>query len=71
MAEILDFNDGRGKVANNDVREKNEALAQFVWSCGQCGNTTFQLVRGGGCRCAHCNLIISTKQHFDPAGKAD
>lgn len=68
MAEILNFNDGKGNVALNDVKEKNEALAAFVWTCGQCGNSTFQLVRGGQIRCAHCNLI-SDLCHWDPAGK--
>jgi hypothetical protein len=68
MAEVLDFNDGKGKVANPDVRAQNEALAAFVWTCGQCGNSTFQLVRDGSIRCAHCNLTSTNKRHFDPAG---
>lgn len=64
MAEILDFNDGRGKLSNEDVKAKNEALADFVWTCGQCGNSTFQLVRGGSIRCAHCNQTSATVGHF-------
>ncbi len=65
MAEILDFNDGRGKVSNDDTKATNEALAAFVFSCGKCGNTTFQLMRGGAIRCAHCNQVIGSKTHFD------
>lgn len=64
MAEILNFGDG--KVADPDVRAKNEELAAFVWTCGKCGNSTFQLIRGGGIRCAHCNLQ-STLMHWDPS----
>jgi DNA-directed RNA polymerase subunit RPC12/RpoP len=66
MAEILNFNDGRGNVIDPDVKAKNEALADYVWTCGQCGNSTFQLVRGGAIRCAHCNHVISAKRHFNP-----
>lgn len=69
MANILDFNDGKGKTSNPDVRAKNEALAAFVWTCGSCGNSTFQLVRGGDIRCAHCNTVSTSVRHFQPGGE--
>ena len=69
MAEVLNFNDGKGNVQNADAKATNEALAAFVWSCGQCGNSTFQLVRDGSIRCAHCNLTSTAKRHFDPNGE--
>lgn len=69
MAEILNFNDGRGNIANADLKAKNEGLADFVWSCGGCGNTTFQLVRGGAIRCAHCNLHSPSLGHYDRTPK--
>lgn len=68
MAEILDFNDGKGRLQNPDVAAKNEALANYVWTCGKCGNSTFQLVRGGTIRCAHCNEVSTKKSHFDADG---
>jgi len=65
MAEILDFVDGKGKTENPDLVAQNEALADFVWTCGKCGNSTFQLVRGGKCRCAHCNTYSTVVGHYE------
>lgn len=66
MAEILDFNDDRGKLRKEDKVDEKKTLAALVWCCAGCGNTTFQLLQDGSVRCAHCNLASTDLAHFNP-----
>lgn len=68
MAEILNFNDGKGPFAGENKPSEKHELAAYVWTCAKCGNSTFQLVQGGAIRCACCNLAASL-MHFDPRVK--
>lgn len=70
MAEIINFNDGLGAKTPPD-KPGGGKLAEFVWTCGQCGNSTFQMVIGGAIRCAHCNAACLERQHFRPDGKPE
>lgn len=70
MAEIINFNDGKGNQSLPDKKSDGK-LAEYVWTCGDCGNSTFQLVIGGAIRCAHCNKYSEVRSHFRPDGKPE
>lgn len=68
MGEIIQIGD-KPSERKPDKVDDAQSLAAFVWSCAACGNTTFQLIQGGGVRCANCNLPSADVAHFDPREK--
>ena len=67
MAEIIQFGDDPVKRKPDDVKPE-PASERWVWTCS-CGNSTFQLIHGGACRCAYCNEVSTTMAHFAPNAK--
>lgn len=69
MAEIINIDD---KTTRKEAPpEPNGKHAAYCWTCSACGNSTFQLLRGGSIRCANCLLACFNLAHFRPDGKAD
>lgn len=68
MAEIIQIGDGP-KTAKPDKIDDAKSLAEWVWTCAACGNSTFQLIQGGHVRCANCNLPSTDVAHFAPNEK--
>jgi len=60
MGDVVDLGGNKPKPPVGD----NE----WIYSCGGCGYTTFQLILGGEVRCTECNRILPDTRHFRPDG---
>lgn len=65
MADVIPF----ATKKQPDDRKPVDSAEALVWTCGNCGCSTFQLLQGGFIRCSYCNTHSTTRAHFAPDGE--